>query len=84
MTRVALVAGLNPTSHDKALDKAYKIKGKYKAEEKPTETKNTYNFILTPEFQGRIKPITEELKKQFRNAQPIETTPQNVEINEEK
>lgn len=63
------------------LDMAYKIKGKYKSEEKPPETKNTYNFILTPEFQGRIKPLEEELKKQFRNAKTIEASTQDVDAN---
>lgn len=81
ISKFAYVKAPDFMTQDKALDKAYKIKGKYKSEEKPPETKNTYNFILTPEFQGRIKPLEEELKKQFRNAKTIEVSTQDVDAN---
>ncbi len=66
------------------LDMAYKIKGKYKTDEKPSQTNNTYNFILNQEFQSRIKPLEEELKRQFKNAQPTKNTPQDVEVIEKR
>ena len=34
----------------------------------------TYNFILNPTFREKVQPLEEELKKQFRNAKPTETT----------
>ena len=84
ISKFAYVKSPDLNTQDKALDKAYKIKGKYKTEEKPPETKNTYNFILTPEFQGRIKPLEEELKKQFRNAKPNKEVLQDAEIVQEE
>ena len=34
----------------------------------------TYNFILNPTFREKVQPLEEELKKQFKNARPTETT----------
>lgn len=79
--KYAYVKAPDNMTQDKALDKAYKIKGRYAPEKMaiPTDTK-TYNFYFDPKFQQNIKQYEDNLKQQILNAQTNQTITQDVEI----
>lgn len=52
-------------ARDKALDKGYKLKGRYGNEGVPPPRGNTYNFIFSAEAQQQIKNLEGGLKKLF-------------------
>lgn len=59
-------------SRDKALDKAYKIRGRYGVETNPANTRSnvTYNFLFSSDTQNKIKEINEVIKAKLINNEP--------------
>ncbi len=67
--RFAYVKAPDNTTQDKALDKAYKIKGLYTTDdsEKPKEKSiNTYNIFFSPEVQQEVKTIESRIKEMLK------------------
>lgn len=52
-------------ARDKALDKGYKLKGRYGNEGVPPPRGNTYNFVFSAEAQEQIKALEGGLRKLF-------------------
>lgn len=50
-------------ARDKALDKGYKLKGRYAPEGVPPPRGNTYNFIFSAPVQEKIKVMENDIKK---------------------
>jgi len=59
-------------ARDKALDKAYKIRGRYGIESNPANTRSnvTYNFLFSSDTQNKIKEINEVIKAKLINNEP--------------
>ena len=73
----SLVEDINakPQNRLGELNLAAKITGIVSTEDKPvSESKNTYNFIFSPEVQDRVKVINEDIKKLLTNV------PENQDI----
>lgn len=51
----------------KALEMAYKLKGKFGDDERPKPTGNTYNFIFSAPVQEKVKIIDAEIKDLLTN-----------------
>ncbi len=51
-------------ARDKAVDKAYKLRGRYQNENEQLKTNpgNTYNFFFKPSIQAKVKVMEDELK----------------------
>lgn len=79
--KYAYVKAPDNMARDKALDKAYKLRGRYKTDdegEKPKDIKpNIYNFFYEPVFQQNIKNYDENFKNQILKAQNVEETGTN-------
>lgn len=64
--KYAYVKAPDNMAQDKALDKAYKLRGLYAAEnddEKPKSTNTTYNFIFSTPVQAKVKVMEDEIKQ---------------------
>lgn len=62
--RIVYFSSPDNLARDKALDKVYKIKGRYTDESTPRSPHgNTYNFIFSAPVQEKIKVIEGELKE---------------------
>ncbi len=72
ISKYAYVKAPNGTIQEKALDKAYKLRGRYLDEPNPvkTPTNVTYNFLFSDETQKRIKIINEEIKAKLIHVEP--------------
>lgn len=59
-------------ARDKALDKAYKIRGRYVDEANPAKTPSnvTYNFLFAGDTQEKIAIINKEIKQHLIHAKP--------------
>lgn len=73
-------------ARDKAVDKAYKLRGRYQADQEPPKSNigNIYNVFFTPAVQADVKTLEDKIKQaliQKPNAQEIKET---LESNEER
>lgn len=60
--KLAFYSISDPQARSKALEMAYKLKGKFGDGDKPKPTGNTYNFIFSGPVQEKVKIIDAEIK----------------------
>lgn len=57
----------------KALEMAYKLKGKFEDSDKPRQAGNTYNFIFSGPVQEKVKVIDGEIKEMLTAETDVQT-----------
>lgn len=72
--KLAFYSISDPQARSKALEMAYKLKGKFGDGDKPKPTGNTYNFIFSGPVQEKVKIIDAEIKDLLTADTDVQTT----------
>lgn len=67
-----------PEKRHQELKLGAEILGMVKREEQPqNNSKNTYNFIFSPEVQERVRVVNEDIKRMLINPPDVQTNPKD-------
>ncbi len=71
--KLAFYSIADAQAKSKALEMAYKLKGKFDDSDKPKPQGNTYNFIFSGPVQEKVKVIDGEIKKMLTDDTDVQT-----------